>query len=65
MGDRRVSNFYWLLPIIFNWLGGFTAWLIIKDRDRKKADKMLLAGLIIFGIELFGALGAIILYVYS
>ena len=63
--SNRVSKAYWILPIIFNWLGGFTAWLLLKDKDRNTANKMLLLGLIILGIEIFAIIGFAIFYVYT
>ena len=49
---KKSSRWYWLLPIIFNWLGGLTGWLILKDEDRQKANNILLLGLVIMGLEI-------------
>lgn len=49
---EETSKFYWLLPILFNWVGGLTGWLVLKDKDKEKADNILISGLVIFGLEI-------------
>ncbi len=41
-----VSGLYWLLPLFFALLGGIIAYLVVKDRDRKQANYMLIFGLV-------------------
>jgi len=55
MSDEETSKLYWLLPILFNWIGGLTGWLALKDRNREKADNVLIAGIVILGIEVVAA----------
>ncbi len=49
---EETSKLYWLLPILFNWIGGLTGWLVLKDKDREKADNILISGLVILGLEM-------------
>lgn len=49
---EETSKFYWLLPILFNWIGGLTGWLVLKDKDKEKADNILISGLVILGLEI-------------
>lgn len=55
MSDEETSKLYWLLPILFNWIGGLTGWLALKDRNREKADNVLIAGIVILGLEMMAA----------
>lgn len=52
MAKEDTSVWYWLLPILFNWIGGLTGWLVLKDKDREKADNILVSGLVILGLEI-------------
>lgn len=49
---EKTSKLYWLLPILFNWIGGLTGWLVLKDKNREKADNILISGLVILGLEM-------------
>ena len=42
---QPVSNLWWLLPLLFTWIGGVIAGLLTKGRDPKKALHMFLTGL--------------------
>jgi len=42
---QPVSNLWWLLPLLFTWIGGVIAGLFTKGRDSKKALNMFLTGL--------------------
>jgi hypothetical protein len=44
---RPVSGAWWLLPILFNWVGGLIAWALTRDRDPGRARAMLLTGVAI------------------
>ncbi len=64
MSDEETSKWYWLLPILFNWIGGLTGWLVLKDKNREKANNILISGIVIMGLKmltlviwLFGFLG--------
>ena len=43
----RRSSLWFLLPIIFNIIGGIIAYFVIKDDDPKKAKNCLYLGLIL------------------
>ncbi len=45
MQIRRRSSFWFLLPIIFNVIGGVIAYFIIKEDDPKKAKNCLYLGI--------------------
>jgi hypothetical protein len=42
---RRVSGWWWVLPIVFALLGGVIAYFGVRDRDARKARAMLLTGI--------------------
>jgi len=42
---QPVSNLWWLLPLLFTWIGGVIAGLLTRDREPKKALNMFLTGL--------------------
>jgi len=44
---RPVSAVWWLLPILFTWLGGLIAWALTRERDPRRARAMLLTGIIL------------------
>ncbi len=52
MAEEETSKLYWLLPILFNWIGGLTGWLVLKDKNREKADNILISGIVILGLEI-------------
>ncbi len=56
MAEEETSSWYWLLPILFNWIGGLTGWLALKDKDDEKANKILIGGLVVLGVEVFAVL---------
>lgn len=47
MEIRRRSNWWFLLPILFNVIGGVIAYFVIKEDDPKKAKNCLLLGIIL------------------
>ncbi|HEX6331515.1 MAG TPA: zinc ribbon domain-containing protein [Actinomycetota bacterium] len=53
----RVSNAWWLLPILMGWLGGLIAFLVTKDADPARARAMLVTGIAI-SVGLFALLVA-------
>ncbi len=59
MTDGETSGWYWLLPVLFNWVGGLTGWLVLKDKNREKADRILVGGLVVFGVEVLAILAFI------
>ena len=50
MQIRGRSSFWFLLPIIFNVVGGVIAYFVIKEDDPKKAKNCLYLGLILAAI---------------
>lgn len=55
MEVKRRSSWWFLLPILFNVIGGIIAYFIIKEDDPKKARDCLLLGAILtaIGIAIF------------
>lgn len=51
MEVRRRSSLWFLLPILFNVIGGVIAYFIIKDDDPRKAKNCLLLGIILTAIS--------------
>ncbi len=47
MQVKRRSSFWFLLPILFNVIGGVIAYFIIKEDDPKKAKNCLYLGIIL------------------
>ncbi|MDV2989723.1 MAG: hypothetical protein P3T54_06225 [Dehalogenimonas sp.] len=41
------SGVWWLLPILFGWLGGIIAWAVIKESNGGRARQMLGLGFFI------------------
>jgi succinate dehydrogenase/fumarate reductase cytochrome b subunit len=50
MQVKQRSNFWFLLPIVFNVIGGIIAFFIIKEDDPKKAKNCLYLGIILAAI---------------
>ncbi|GEM_PF-609336 len=50
MQVRRRSSLWFLLPIVFNILGGLVAYFVIRDDDPRKARSCLLLGAILAAI---------------
>jgi 4-hydroxybenzoate polyprenyltransferase len=50
MEVKRRSTWWFLLPILFNVIGGIIAYFIIKEDDPKKARDCLLLGVILTAI---------------
>jgi len=46
VGSENVSSLWYLVPLFFGFIGGIVAWAVNKDRDPKKARKMLIFGII-------------------
>jgi hypothetical protein len=43
---KRVNPLLWLLPLLFVAIGGIIAWGFTKSIDKKKADYMLIFGIV-------------------
>lgn len=52
MQVKRRSSFWFLLPILFNVIGGIIAFFVIKEDDPKKARNCLYLGIILAAIPL-------------
>ena len=52
MQVKRRSSLWFLLPIVFNIIGGIIAYFIIKEDDSKKAKNCLYLGLILAAIPI-------------
>ena len=50
MQVRTRSSLWFLLPVVFNILGGIIAYFVIKEDDPKKAKNCLYLGLILAAI---------------
>ena len=50
MQVRRRSSLWFLLPIVFNIVGGVIAYFVIKEDDPKKAKNCLYLGLALVAI---------------
>lgn len=51
MEVRKRSNFWFLLPILFNVIGGVIAYFIIKEDDPRKAKNCLWLGIILTALS--------------
>ena len=52
MEIRKRSSLWFLLPILFNIIGGVIAYFVIKDDDPSKAKNCLWLGIILFVIPI-------------
>ncbi|HWP78881.1 MAG TPA: hypothetical protein VNL34_04440 [Candidatus Nitrosotenuis sp.] len=52
MEVRRRSAWWFLLPILFNVIGGIIAYFVIREDDPKRAKDCLLLGIILTAIGL-------------
>ncbi|NHI04063.1 hypothetical protein DYY67_1438 [Candidatus Nitrosotalea sp. TS] len=52
MQIRRRSSLWFLLPVVFNVLGGIVAYFVIRDDDPRKARSCLLLGIILAAIPI-------------
>ena len=52
MQVRRRSTLWFLLPVVFNVLGGIVAYFAIRDDDPKKARSCLFLGIVLAAIPI-------------
>jgi amino acid transporter len=52
MDSKTPSKIWYLLPFFLNAIGGIIAYFILKDKDRKFAEKMLKIGLVMVPVWL-------------
>jgi hypothetical protein len=43
----KVSKLWWLSPLFLGALGGFAAWLVNKEKNKKVADHFLIFGIVL------------------
>lgn len=61
---EKVSNWWYVVPILLGIIGGLVAWLVNKDRNPKKAKRFLILGIvlpIIYIIVYIGIFASIVL----
>ena len=58
--DKKVSGWWWLMPIFIGWLGGLIAWMMVKDSDARTAKTLLWVGI---GFSVFWFIVSIIIAV--
>jgi len=44
---KKPSKLWYLLPIFLTWIGGIIGYLVIKDRDKEFAKRLLIVGLVL------------------
>ncbi len=45
MAKSKVSNYWYLVPILFGWLGGVIGFFGVRGRDENKARNLFLVGI--------------------
>ncbi|MCP6727170.1 MAG: hypothetical protein KJI69_04040 [Patescibacteria group bacterium] len=45
MAKSKVSHFWYLVPIMFGWLGGVVGFFAVRGRDENKARNLFFVGL--------------------
>jgi len=43
--STKTSGAWWLLPLFFTWVGGVIAWLVVREKDKPKAKRLLIFGI--------------------
>jgi len=46
VAPQKTSWAWWLLALLFAWVGGLIAWAVVREKDRSKAKGLLILGLI-------------------
>ena len=61
---RKPSKAWYLLPILLTWIGGIIGYLLMKDRDKKFAKRLLIVGIILAVVYVIAVFvtGAIFLF---
>jgi uncharacterized membrane protein YvbJ len=44
--STKTSGAWWILPIVFGLMGGLIAWIVVHDKDERKAKSMLVVGIV-------------------
>ena len=45
MPASKASGLFWVLPVLFTWLGGLIAFLLVRKTNVKQAQAMLVLGI--------------------
>ncbi len=45
MAKSKVSNYWYIVPILFGWIGGVIGFFAVRGRDEKKGRNLFLVGL--------------------
>ncbi len=51
--EKKPSKLWYLAPILFALIGGVVAYVVLRNRDKKMAENLLLVGVAMFLIFLF------------
>ena len=43
---EQISAWWWLVPFFLAWIGGLIAYFVLKDRNQKTAEYMLIFGIV-------------------
>lgn len=63
---QETSWAWWLLPIFFTAIGGLCAFFAVKDRNKKKATRLMISGFILAAVwTIFAILLWILIFVVS
>lgn len=49
---EKVSNLWFLVPLIFSIVGGIVGYVLIRKRDKNKANLLIAVGALVFIIEI-------------
>jgi len=47
---QKTSWAWWLLPILFHWVGGLGAYVAVRDRNSSKAKGLLILGFVMLAL---------------
>jgi hypothetical protein len=48
VGDVETSWAWWLLPVLFSWLGGLIGWYCLREVAPQKGKRLLILGIALF-----------------
>lgn len=54
---EQISGLWWFVPLFLAWIGGLIAYFVLKDRNEKTAEHMLIFGIV------WTFVGAIVVFV--
>lgn len=63
--SKKPSRWWYLLPIFFSVIGGIIGYFLLKDRDRKFAERLLIIGLVMIVVGWIASIAlSFVLYWY-